>query len=265
MNAASRTWRQLTLFDTDGAISSPELQPGSLPCNLQAGPPIAPSGPEVARANRTRRRARVKVTKTRVISGPRSSGSSASAALTQSLVSKLKGRFGTDGLIEYKQTWRQKVTPLGIVYWAHTASARRTSASDYIGWPTPTLESKEWSEEALRAHIVGKRGTHGLDLGAAASLAGWATPAARDYRSEEASDEFNAERWAHPRGKPLSALALTTASGLTPASSPAPMGSTAGYRLNRLRLNPFFSLYLMGFPLSWGFVGMVSFRKSKGG
>ena len=36
-------------------------------------------------------------------------------------------------------------------------------------------------------------------------MLGWATPAARDYRSESATDEFNDKRWGHTRGKPLSA------------------------------------------------------------
>lgn len=38
------------------------------------------------------------------------------------------------------------------------------------GWPTPTLEAKEWSDEAVRAYVEGHRGSHGLDLGAAAKL-----------------------------------------------------------------------------------------------
>ena len=38
------------------------------------------------------------------------------------------------------QTWRQKATPSGRAYWAHTASARRTSGSDSTGWPTPNAQ-----------------------------------------------------------------------------------------------------------------------------
>ena len=59
-----------------------------------------------------------------------------SAALTYSLVSRLKEQLSTDGSTIYKQQWKQKVTPLGTVYWAHTASARRTFDSDCTGWPT---------------------------------------------------------------------------------------------------------------------------------
>lgn len=73
-------------------------------------------------------------------------------------------------------------------------------------------------------------------------MAGWASPTARDFRSEEATDEYNRERWGHPRGKPLSA----ETSGLIPAGSGAATGSGGGFRLN-----PKFSLYLMGFPIEW--------------
>ena len=45
-----------------------------------------------------------------------------------------------------------------------------------------------------------------------------ATPAARDYRSESATDEFNQKRWGHSRGKPLSAEA-TLASWATPTAN----------------------------------------------
>lgn len=40
--------------------------------------------------------------------------------------------------MEYRQTWRLLATPAGRPYWAHTASARRTSDSGFFGagWPT---------------------------------------------------------------------------------------------------------------------------------
>jgi len=47
------------------------------------------------------------------------------------------------GSIEYNQTWKQKTTPLGIAYWAHTASARTiyvnvsTGAPQLVPAPTP--------------------------------------------------------------------------------------------------------------------------------
>ena len=51
-----------------------------------------------------------------------------------------------------------------------------------------------------------------------ALVGGWPTTAARDYRSEESSEEFNLKRHEHPRGKPLSEMARLT--GPNPSSGP---------------------------------------------
>jgi hypothetical protein len=64
--------------------------------------------------------------------------SSASVALTLSLVSKLKQRLTTDGSTLFKLTWREKVTPAGWLVYRLAASAPRTSAKDSGSWATPT-------------------------------------------------------------------------------------------------------------------------------
>ena len=63
----------------------------------------------------------------------------------------------------------------------------------------------------------GKHNSRGEPKLSAQAIATWPTAAARDYRSEEATDEFNQKRWAHPRGKPLSAMVM--AQWPTPTSS----------------------------------------------
>jgi hypothetical protein len=74
--------------------------------------------------------------------------------------------------MEYQQTWRQRVTPSGSRFWEHTASARRISASDFTGWPTPQAKEQLEDSESKVA-----RGMHaGLNLAVAASLTGWPTP-----------------------------------------------------------------------------------------
>src|SRR5690606_18072618 len=64
------------------------------------------------------------------ICGPPGSTSSRSADLQSSLASRLRQRLGTGGSILFRQTWKAKATGSGLRFWAHTASARRTSGND---------------------------------------------------------------------------------------------------------------------------------------
>ena len=61
-----------------------------------------------------------------------------------------------------------------------------------------------------------------------AQAAQWPTPAARDFRSEEASPEFQAMRWEHTRGKPLPEIVRLF-------SRPAPETLRHGPKLSQLR------------------------------
>ena len=87
------------------------------------------------------------------------------------------------------------------------------------------------------------------------TIASWATPAARDYRSENATDEFNEKRWNHSRGKPLSAEA-TLALGPTLIGSPAQTEKPG-------QLNPAFSRWLMGYPVEWDDCAPTATRSSR--
>lgn len=112
---------------------------------------------------------------TTVTSGQISFGSSASAVLSASLVNKWKELFGTVGLMEYRQTWRRKITPLGRVYWAHTARERRTSDKGYFGWPIPMAGSPGTEEYNPAGNTDSSRRTTAL-------LSGWSTPRAMDQK-----------------------------------------------------------------------------------
>lgn len=168
-------WRQMTFEDLTPVTSSPELAGGRSPCVSLDGQTIGPSGPEAAPVNRTPQPESDSPTPIPATSGRRSSGSSASAALSSALASRLKGRFGTGGLMEYRQTWKEKATPLGRSYLAHIASARPTSDSDYSGWPTPRVTTNS-------GHGNGDRAMEGSNsrLEDTAQVAGWATPQAND-------------------------------------------------------------------------------------
>jgi len=155
----------------------------------------------------------------------------------------------------------------------NTDSSRKTVA--LVGWPSP---------KASNTTGAGTRGEGGENL---QTVASWATPSARDFKSNEASEEHHAKRFQQPRGKPLSEQAhqLTTprlqpgfpaakpwhslglsendsqltASGETPTGSPA---ST----VKRGQLNPAHSRWLMGLPPEWDACapqGMRSARRKR--
>ena len=95
-----------------------------------------------------------------------------SANLQASLESKLQARLpmqNTTGSTIYRMHWKRKATPRGRSFCQLVASARPTSDS-----------------------------VDGL------LHSGWATPAARDYRSNSASQEIYDKRRQQTRGKPLS-------------------------------------------------------------
>jgi len=73
------------------------------------------------------------------ISGLSSSISSASAALQQSLVSRLQAQLDLDGLTMYKGIWKQKTTPQQRLYYQVGLSTPRTKENGCSSWPTPSV------------------------------------------------------------------------------------------------------------------------------
>jgi len=224
-----------TSTDTHSATSSQGLRDGHSPCNLPDGQQTDLFGLEVAPASRSAQPGSRKATTTIVTSGRKCFGSPESAALTQSLANRLRERCGSAGSMEYSQTWKEKVTPAGRLYWAHTASGHRTSGSgctgwlsprargdaggsrwesgdvrnleDQVrvaGWPTPNAGPQNDTDtnwQARRAECKEKHGNgngFGLTLGMAAQIAGWATPTAQDH------SRGNKPPRPHDTGVPLS-------------------------------------------------------------
>lgn len=252
-------------------ISSPVSADGPMPCSLPDGPQLDLFGPQVAPANPSAMPDNAVGPVTPAISGPSCSGSSKSAILTQSLANKLRAQLGTDGSMEYRQTWSKKVTPLGRLYWAHIASAHRISVNDSTGWPTPA--ARDWKDG--RSHQHGK---NARPLNEVAMLAGWTTPRNRennDYQQKGEHIFLTLQRQAKLAGWPtpdlpsggktarhaswkgstlynknmkkvqLSLEHLVKLTHGTTTSSPPVETENPGV------LNPAFSAWLMGFPSDW--------------
>jgi hypothetical protein len=293
---------QMTLEDLPKFTFLQVSAVGVTPCDLQGGQTTSLSGQEAAPANPSARLGSSKGKRTSGICGPSSPASSASVALQSCLESRLKERLGTGGLMEYSETWKEKVTPAGRRYWAHTASGRRTSGSGCIGWPTPCQQD-------------GPNGgpSQGEDrLPGAASLAGWPTPANRDFKGtcqdpealerrltrENASSNLNdtvmlagcptpnamtggqtsrgGDRkdeklmgglvgWATPCAKDERGSHSDSWGQVVKASGP-PTTSCPASTESRGALNPAHSRWLMGFPPEWcacAVTAMQSFPKSR--
>lgn len=217
----------------------------------QDGRKISQPGQGAALVNLSARAEKEKRAKINGICGQHSSGSLESQNLTRCLVNKLQMQSTLAGSTIYKQTWKVKTTPLGIVYWAHTASARRTLDNGCIGWPTPLEDNANNSN--------GHAGTRFNDLPTTAKLMGWPTASSRDWKDTPgmAITGFNPDGTKRkrldqlPRVAQLAGQTLTGADALTENS-----GSC--------RLNVKFSLWLMGYPEEWACCGeraMQSCRK----
>ena len=181
-----KTYRE-TGEGTPAVTSSPASRGGKKLSAWRAGLKTARSGQVPVPASHFPLPEREKAKPMKGTSGPISSGSSGSVALTSFLGSRLKALSGTDGSMEYSQTWKEKATPAGRRYWAHTASARRTSGKDCSGWPTPAAQEPGGTPER---HLERKREAvaRGARMGCVnvsvlsmvAQLAGYNTPRATD-------------------------------------------------------------------------------------
>lgn len=137
MNARSKKSKRRTSRVISRRTSSQASAGGPTRSDSRAGPTTAPSGLEVALANRSVVLESVQRSRMRGIFGLFGWGSSPSGRLQSSLESRLKPQLAGAGSILYSQSWKRKLTPAGRPYFQLVASARHTLGSGLIGWPTP--------------------------------------------------------------------------------------------------------------------------------
>ena len=131
-------YRRILLPLIEDATSSPESGDGHSHSNSPDGLPTDLSGRDLAPVSHSRPQGKGRAKRTLDISGPPYSGSSASAALSAALGSRLRELLASTGSMEFRQTWKVKATPSGRLFWAHTASGLPTAVREFTGWPTLT-------------------------------------------------------------------------------------------------------------------------------
>ena len=160
-----------TLPDSGNVIFSPESESDPMPCVAQDGRMTVPSGQVPVLASLSARQAKERGLLTSGTCGPRSSVSSASAALTSFLASRLQALTALHGSTLYRLTWKQRTTPAGRSIPALRASVPRTSDNGCTGWPTPRSAAA-----GPDFTISNRKNSGGLSLQTAAQFAGWPTP-----------------------------------------------------------------------------------------
>ena len=235
MNDPSWRCNPPTSPDTRSATSSQEsaggVTPSDLPDGLQTdlfGRVVAPVSPSAVREN-------LGGGAIRAIFGQRGVASSASAALQSSLVSRLKQRLDTAGSTLFAMTWKQKATPSGRSVCLLRASGHRTSGSGCGSWPTPLVSDTDEHRNHRDPRPIGYRA-----LAETVRLSSWATPTTRDHKDTGDLSQSMTRRDSKERNDTVP----RQAPGLISSGSPAETASPG-------QLNPAFSRWLQGYPVSW--------------
>lgn len=260
MIGASLKLNPQTSTDMSSVTFSAALAAGLTHYDWLGGRKTDPSLREVALASHSVSPGKGKDSQMNDTCGPLFAGLSPSADLQRSLGSRLRQRMEGYGSPEYVLTWKRWDMLSGEPICALRASGRRTSGKDFGGWPTTRRTDGEkgtrTNEGAYRERM---RRKNGYDLPSAVDLAGWPTASSRDWKDTPGMSETgtNPDGTIRKRLDQLPRVVALTGSNLS--------GGPAGMEKSdvSLRLNPAFSLWLMGYPLSWAMIGMKALLKTK--
>ena len=166
--------------DLRSAISSPVSACGPIPSDGGGGRTIVLCGQAHVLAKHSAAQVWLAGLLTSGTFGLCSISSSKSVGLQSSLESRLRARTQMLGSTLYKLTWKPWATPSGRSRFRLRASARRTSETGCIGWPTPTVQDAHRGVKDSRPWDTGR------PLGQIAALSGWVTATTRDWKDSGA-------------------------------------------------------------------------------
>ena len=274
---------------TVSVISSPGSAFGPTRFDVLGGLTIAEFGQALAPANLSARQAKAAGLLTSGIYGPHFSTSSRSAALTSSLASRLQAVTASLGSTLYKLTWKERTTPAGRSIPALRASARRTSDSDYTGWPTPntmtggqtsrggdrigeplmagaaqlcgwtTTTTRDWKDSGADIKPRADGSERFDQLPRQANLAGWATPACMDTLPIRSDAQLARAKSVAGCSNPKDQVPIEPNPARLTVSGELLIGSIAGMESGG-QLSPAHSRWLMGLPPEWDDCAVTAMR-----
>lgn len=255
--------------DTRSITFSPVSADGRTPWPLPDGTLVDPLQLAHVLANLSHRQAKELGLQTSGIYGPRSSTSSGSASFQSFLANRLQNALASRGSTLYRLTWKQQATPSGRLICALRASGLRTSGKGCIGWASPTVADANRGTWTPRPRDE----TYGVPLSQQAGLmAGWATPAVRDYRDtgdlnksqfrtdgKERADTVPRMAWMAGWASPTVQDASRGVAPPRPWDTGVPLSQQIGQiaigsnvkRGSCDRLNAAHPRWLQGYPASW--------------